>query len=58
MSEMMTTDPKHALTAGSPALAVLMISLGRVVVTRLVAGPLVLTPSVRRRRGSVDTEPV
>jgi hypothetical protein len=38
-----TPDPGRALSTGSPALAPLMLSLGRLVVTRLV-----LTRRVRR----------
>ncbi|MBW8750960.1 MAG: hypothetical protein JF565_05975 [Propionibacteriales bacterium] len=39
-----TPDPGRALGTGSPALAPLMLSLGRLVVTRLV-----LTRRVRRK---------
>lgn len=38
----MATDPQRALSTGSPALAALMLSLGRLVLGRLVLG------SVRR----------
>ena len=37
----MATDPEHALTTGSPALAPLMLSLGRLVVGRLLLAPMV-----------------
>ena len=36
----MATDPHRALSTGSPALAALMLSLGRVVLGRLVLGPV------------------
>jgi hypothetical protein len=41
----MATDPDRALSTGSPALAALMLSLGRLVVGRLVP------PQVARRGG-------
>jgi hypothetical protein len=36
----MATDPDRALSAGSPALAALMLSLGRLLVGRLVFSPM------------------
>ena len=36
----MATDPRRALSTGSPALAALILSLGRVVLGRLVLGPV------------------
>ena len=53
----MVTEPDRAPIAGSPALATLMLSLGRLVVGRLVVGrlltsPFTLAPAVRRRRGA------
>ncbi|MGY2875936.1 hypothetical protein ACVW00_003126 [Marmoricola sp. URHA0025 HA25] len=41
----MATDPEHALSTGSPALAALMLSLGRLVLGR------VLLPRRVQRRG-------
>jgi hypothetical protein len=35
------TDPDSALTTGSPALPILMLSLGRLLVGRLVLAPMV-----------------
>jgi len=46
----MATDSDHAPIAGSPALAALMLSLGRLMVGRLVASPFALAPVVRRGR--------
>jgi hypothetical protein len=34
------TDPDSALTTGSPALPILMLSLGRLLVGRLVLAPM------------------
>jgi hypothetical protein len=44
----MATDPNRALTDGSPALTVLMLSLGRLMVGRFVLGRM---PLRGRRRG-------